>query len=185
MAQIVSVVASTHNPRIFWNRDQAAPDDMDDALRDLRRDATDLLADAPSPTHRRRRQRPSRQFLLRQSADVRGRHRPGGRGAVLVRERRSCRCRATTRRSIKPSRSICCATASRAGIQFSQVHELHDRSRLHRAALVRAAGSGSADRADHDQRLRLSRCRPIALVRTSASSSSARSRLGRAKSASP
>lgn len=30
MAQIVSVVASTHNPRIFWNRDQAAPADMDE-----------------------------------------------------------------------------------------------------------------------------------------------------------
>ena len=30
MAQIVSVVASTHNPRIFWNRDQATPADMDE-----------------------------------------------------------------------------------------------------------------------------------------------------------
>lgn len=29
MAQIVSVVASTHNPRIFWNRDDATPEDMD------------------------------------------------------------------------------------------------------------------------------------------------------------
>jgi protocatechuate 4,5-dioxygenase, beta chain len=29
MAQIVSVVASTHNPRIFWNRDQADPKDME------------------------------------------------------------------------------------------------------------------------------------------------------------
>ncbi len=28
MAQIVSVIASTHNPRIFWNRDQADPADM-------------------------------------------------------------------------------------------------------------------------------------------------------------
>jgi protocatechuate 4,5-dioxygenase, beta chain len=30
VAQIVSVVASTHNPRIFWNRDQATPADMDE-----------------------------------------------------------------------------------------------------------------------------------------------------------
>ena len=30
MAQIVSVVASTHNPRIFWNRDDATPEDMDE-----------------------------------------------------------------------------------------------------------------------------------------------------------
>jgi protocatechuate 4,5-dioxygenase beta chain len=29
MAQIVSVIASTHNPRIFWNRDQADPKDME------------------------------------------------------------------------------------------------------------------------------------------------------------
>jgi protocatechuate 4,5-dioxygenase beta chain len=29
MAQIVSVVASTHNPRIFWNRDQADKADME------------------------------------------------------------------------------------------------------------------------------------------------------------
>jgi len=29
MAQIVSVIASTHNPRIFWNRDQANPADME------------------------------------------------------------------------------------------------------------------------------------------------------------
>ncbi len=28
MAKIVSVIASTHNPRIFWNRDQADPTDM-------------------------------------------------------------------------------------------------------------------------------------------------------------
>jgi len=28
MAEIVSVIASTHNPRIFWNRDQADPKDM-------------------------------------------------------------------------------------------------------------------------------------------------------------
>jgi len=30
MAEIVSVVASTHNPRIFWNADQATPDDMNE-----------------------------------------------------------------------------------------------------------------------------------------------------------
>lgn len=30
MAKIVSVVASTHNPRIFWNRDQATPEDMEE-----------------------------------------------------------------------------------------------------------------------------------------------------------
>jgi len=29
VGQIVSVVASTHNPRIFWNRDQADPADME------------------------------------------------------------------------------------------------------------------------------------------------------------
>jgi protocatechuate 4,5-dioxygenase beta chain len=29
MASLVAVVASTHNPRIFWNADQANPDDMD------------------------------------------------------------------------------------------------------------------------------------------------------------
>jgi protocatechuate 4,5-dioxygenase, beta chain len=29
MAQIVSVIASTHNPRIFWNRDQANKDDLE------------------------------------------------------------------------------------------------------------------------------------------------------------
>jgi protocatechuate 4,5-dioxygenase beta chain len=29
MAHIVSVIASTHNPRIFWNRDQADPADME------------------------------------------------------------------------------------------------------------------------------------------------------------
>ena len=29
MAQIVSAMASTHNPRIFWNRDQADPKDME------------------------------------------------------------------------------------------------------------------------------------------------------------
>jgi protocatechuate 4,5-dioxygenase beta chain len=28
MAEIVSVIASTHNPRIFWNREQADPTDM-------------------------------------------------------------------------------------------------------------------------------------------------------------
>ena len=28
MAELACVIASTHNPRIFWNRDQANPDDM-------------------------------------------------------------------------------------------------------------------------------------------------------------
>jgi hypothetical protein len=28
MATIVSAIASTHNPRIFWNRDQADPTDL-------------------------------------------------------------------------------------------------------------------------------------------------------------
>src|SRR5579863_3705773 len=32
MAQIVAVVASTHNPRIFWNRDQADKGDYDAML---------------------------------------------------------------------------------------------------------------------------------------------------------
>lgn len=30
MAEIVCVAASTHNPRIFWNRDQASPEDMNE-----------------------------------------------------------------------------------------------------------------------------------------------------------
>jgi protocatechuate 4,5-dioxygenase beta chain len=40
MAQIVSVIASTHNPRIFWNRDQADPADLKelyDTFAELRR----------------------------------------------------------------------------------------------------------------------------------------------------
>jgi protocatechuate 4,5-dioxygenase beta chain len=30
LAEIVCVAASTHNPRIFWNRDQASPEDMNE-----------------------------------------------------------------------------------------------------------------------------------------------------------
>lgn len=43
MAQIVSVVASTHNPRIFWNRDQADKTEME-VLYDTFADVRDKLA---------------------------------------------------------------------------------------------------------------------------------------------
>ena len=45
MAEIVAVVASTHNPRIFWNRDQAAPADMDELYATFG-DVSKMLADA-------------------------------------------------------------------------------------------------------------------------------------------
>jgi protocatechuate 4,5-dioxygenase, beta chain len=45
MAEIVSVVASTHNPRIFWNRDQASPEDMNELYATFN-DVADLLADS-------------------------------------------------------------------------------------------------------------------------------------------
>ena len=45
MAEIVSVVASTHNPRIFWNRDQAAPDDMNELYATFG-DVANMLADS-------------------------------------------------------------------------------------------------------------------------------------------
>ena len=45
MAKIVSVVASTHNPRIFWNRDQAAPEDMNELYATFKEVAA-LLADS-------------------------------------------------------------------------------------------------------------------------------------------
>ena len=46
MAEIVSVVASTHNPRIFWNRDQASPEDMNELYATFN-DVANLLADRP------------------------------------------------------------------------------------------------------------------------------------------
>ena len=45
MAEIVSVVASTHNPRIFWNRDQAAPADMNELYTTFG-DVANMLADS-------------------------------------------------------------------------------------------------------------------------------------------
>ena len=45
MAEIVSVVASTHNPRIFWNRDQASPEDMNELYATFN-DVANLLADS-------------------------------------------------------------------------------------------------------------------------------------------
>jgi protocatechuate 4,5-dioxygenase beta chain len=45
MAEIVSVVASTHNPRIFWNRDQAAPADMNELYATFG-DVANMLADS-------------------------------------------------------------------------------------------------------------------------------------------
>ena len=45
MAEIVSVVASTHNPRIFWNRDQAAPEDMNELYATFA-DVRGMLADS-------------------------------------------------------------------------------------------------------------------------------------------
>jgi len=45
MAEIVSVVASTHNPRIFWNRDQATPEDMNELYATFG-DVANLLADS-------------------------------------------------------------------------------------------------------------------------------------------
>lgn len=48
MAKIVSVVASTHNPRIFWNRDQADPADMEElyaTFADVRRRVAETKPD--------------------------------------------------------------------------------------------------------------------------------------------
>ena len=45
MAEIVAVVASTHNPRIFWNADQAAPEDMNELYATFA-GVRDMLADA-------------------------------------------------------------------------------------------------------------------------------------------
>ena len=50
MAEIVSVVASTHNPRIFWNRDQAAPEDMNELYATFSRSVSTNAHDADGKT---------------------------------------------------------------------------------------------------------------------------------------